>query len=66
MENDYYFHFQVIVPLPVSPALCKALYDFRMSAPDEEGCLAFDKGIYSFCLLKLNVTPIDLLELLKS
>ncbi|XP_039748254.1 E3 ubiquitin-protein ligase SH3RF3 isoform X2 [Pararge aegeria] len=35
---------QVAVPLPVSTALCKALYDFRMSAPDEEGCLAFDKG----------------------
>ncbi|XP_045778195.1 E3 ubiquitin-protein ligase SH3RF1 isoform X2 [Maniola jurtina] len=35
---------QVVVPLPVSTALCKALYDFRMSAPDEEGCLAFDKG----------------------
>ncbi|XP_063831760.1 E3 ubiquitin-protein ligase SH3RF3 [Ostrinia nubilalis] len=35
---------QVIVPLPVPTALCKALYDFRMSAPDEEGCLAFDKG----------------------
>ncbi|CAH0664000.1 unnamed protein product [Spodoptera exigua] len=35
---------QVVVPLPVATALCKALYDFRMSAPDEEGCLAFDKG----------------------
>ncbi|CAK1542728.1 unnamed protein product [Leptosia nina] len=35
---------QVIVPIPTAPALCKALYDFRMSAPDEEGCLAFDKG----------------------
>ncbi|XP_049878265.1 E3 ubiquitin-protein ligase SH3RF1 [Pectinophora gossypiella] len=35
---------QVMVPLPVPTALCKALYDFRMSAPDEEGCLAFDKG----------------------
>ncbi|GBP12549.1 E3 ubiquitin-protein ligase SH3RF1 [Eumeta japonica] len=35
---------QVIVPLPIPMALCKALYDFRMSAPDEEGCLAFDKG----------------------
>ncbi|XP_023948935.1 E3 ubiquitin-protein ligase SH3RF3 isoform X2 [Bicyclus anynana] len=35
---------QIVVPLPVSTALCKALYDFRMSAPDEEGCLAFDKG----------------------
>ncbi|XP_047538755.1 E3 ubiquitin-protein ligase SH3RF1 isoform X1 [Vanessa atalanta] len=35
---------QVVVPLPVPTALCKALYDFRMSAPDEEGCLAFDKG----------------------
>ncbi|KAF9422090.1 hypothetical protein HW555_002111 [Spodoptera exigua] len=34
----------VVVPLPVATALCKALYDFRMSAPDEEGCLAFDKG----------------------
>ncbi|XP_068623029.1 E3 ubiquitin-protein ligase SH3RF1 [Battus philenor] len=35
---------QVVIPLPVPTALCKALYDFRMSAPDEEGCLAFDKG----------------------
>ncbi|XP_013171667.1 PREDICTED: E3 ubiquitin-protein ligase SH3RF1-like isoform X1 [Papilio xuthus] len=35
---------QVVVALPVPTALCKALYDFRMSAPDEEGCLAFDKG----------------------
>ncbi|CAH0719256.1 unnamed protein product, partial [Brenthis ino] len=35
---------QVVVPLPMCTALCKALYDFRMSAPDEEGCLAFDKG----------------------
>ncbi|KAH9635603.1 hypothetical protein HF086_012272 [Spodoptera exigua] len=25
-------------------AYVQALYDFRMSAPDEEGCLAFDKG----------------------
>ncbi|XP_047508020.1 E3 ubiquitin-protein ligase SH3RF1 isoform X3 [Pieris napi] len=37
-------YLQVIVPLAAAPALCKALYDFRMSAPDEEGCLAFDKG----------------------
>ncbi|XP_037976198.2 E3 ubiquitin-protein ligase SH3RF3 isoform X2 [Plutella xylostella] len=35
---------QVLYPLPVPTALCKALYDFKMSAPDEEGCLAFDKG----------------------
>ncbi|RVE46318.1 hypothetical protein evm_009037 [Chilo suppressalis] len=35
---------QIVVPLPIPTALCKALYDFRMSAPDEEGCLAFDKG----------------------
>ncbi|KAJ0172772.1 hypothetical protein K1T71_011911 [Dendrolimus kikuchii] len=35
---------QVVIPLPIPTALCKALYDFRMSAPDEEGCLAFDKG----------------------
>lgn len=37
-------YIQVIVPFPMPTALCKALYDFRMSAPDEEGCLAFDKG----------------------
>ncbi|CAH2055911.1 unnamed protein product, partial [Iphiclides podalirius] len=37
-------HSQVVIPLPTPTALCKALYDFRMSAPDEEGCLAFDKG----------------------
>ncbi|CAH0746393.1 unnamed protein product [Diatraea saccharalis] len=35
---------QIVIPLPIPTALCKALYDFRMSAPDEEGCLAFDKG----------------------
>ncbi|XP_041969621.1 E3 ubiquitin-protein ligase SH3RF3 isoform X2 [Aricia agestis] len=35
---------QVVIPLPSPTALCKALYDFRMSAPDEDGCLAFDRG----------------------
>lgn len=36
---------QVVVPLPVSGSpQCKALYDFHMAPPDEEGCLAFQKG----------------------
>ncbi|XP_044737587.1 E3 ubiquitin-protein ligase SH3RF3 isoform X2 [Chrysoperla carnea] len=35
---------QVIIPLPCHIPQCKALYDFRMSGEDEEGCLAFSKG----------------------
>lgn len=35
---------QIIVPLPPPYPQCTALYDFHMAAPDEEGCLAFNKG----------------------
>lgn len=33
---------QIIIPLPQPQ--CKALYDFRMSPNEEEGCLTFKKG----------------------
>ncbi|XP_077299372.1 SH3 domain containing ring finger posh isoform X2 [Arctopsyche grandis] len=35
---------KIIVPLPPPFPQCTALYDFHMAAPDEEGCLAFNKG----------------------
>ncbi|XP_023725155.1 E3 ubiquitin-protein ligase SH3RF1 isoform X2 [Cryptotermes secundus] len=35
---------QVITPLPSHVPQCKALYDFRMTNDDEEGCLTFNKG----------------------
>ncbi|XP_066999315.2 E3 ubiquitin-protein ligase SH3RF3 [Anabrus simplex] len=35
---------QVISPLPSQIPQCKALYDFRMTNDDEEGCLTFNKG----------------------
>lgn len=35
---------QVITPLPSHIPQCKALYDFRMTNDDEEGCLTFMKG----------------------
>nr|CAD7267991.1 unnamed protein product [Timema shepardi] len=35
---------QVITPLPSHIPQCKALYDFRMTIDDEEGCLTFNKG----------------------
>ncbi|KAJ8934742.1 hypothetical protein NQ318_004970 [Aromia moschata] len=35
---------QIITPLPSHIPQCKALYDFRMTNDEEEGCLAFNKG----------------------
>ncbi|KAB0799850.1 hypothetical protein PPYR_07730 [Photinus pyralis] len=35
---------QVITPLPSNIPQCKALYEFRMTNDDEEGCLTFNKG----------------------
>ncbi|GLH05836.1 Endophilin-A [Gryllus bimaculatus] len=35
---------QVITPLPNQIPQCKALYDFRMTNDDDEGCLTFNKG----------------------
>ncbi|XP_011498297.1 PREDICTED: SH3 domain-containing RING finger protein 3 isoform X2 [Ceratosolen solmsi marchali] len=35
---------QVITPLPPHVPQCKALYDFRMSNDEEDGCLTFNKG----------------------
>ncbi|CAG9759849.1 unnamed protein product [Ceutorhynchus assimilis] len=35
---------QIITPVPSHVPQCKALYDFRMSNDEEEGCLAFGKG----------------------
>ena len=34
---------QVMTPLPSHIPQCKALYDFRMTNDDEEGCLTFNK-----------------------
>ncbi|XP_049825851.1 E3 ubiquitin-protein ligase SH3RF1 isoform X3 [Aethina tumida] len=34
----------VITPIPSHMPQCKALYDFRMTNDEEEGCLAFRKG----------------------
>jgi hypothetical protein len=34
---------QVVTPLPSHIPQCKALYDFRMTNDDEEGCLTFNK-----------------------
>ncbi|KAG5894443.1 hypothetical protein JTB14_014892 [Gonioctena quinquepunctata] len=35
---------QIITPVPSHIPQCKALYDFRMTNDEEEGCLAFNKG----------------------
>lgn len=35
---------QIITPVPSNVPQCKALYDFRMTNDDEEGCLTFSKG----------------------
>ncbi|XP_008204006.1 E3 ubiquitin-protein ligase SH3RF3 isoform X2 [Nasonia vitripennis] len=35
---------QVMTPLPPHVPQCKALYDFRMSNDEEDGCLTFNKG----------------------
>lgn len=40
----FFFNFQIMIPLPSIIPQCKALYDFRMTGEDEEGCLAFSKG----------------------
>lgn len=32
-----------MTPLPPHVPQCKALYDFRMSNDDEDGCLTFNK-----------------------
>jgi E3 ubiquitin-protein ligase SH3RF len=50
------FFLQVITPLPSHIPQCKALYDFRMTNDDEEGCLTFNKvcGILPYCVLSCN------------
>ncbi|KAF4523814.1 hypothetical protein B566_EDAN008049 [Ephemera danica] len=35
---------EVLTPLPSPVPQCKALYDFRMTTDEEEGCLTFSKG----------------------
>ncbi|XP_045480233.1 E3 ubiquitin-protein ligase SH3RF3 isoform X2 [Harmonia axyridis] len=35
---------QIITPVPSHLPQCKALYDFRMTNDEEEGCLVFKKG----------------------
>ncbi|XP_034952634.1 E3 ubiquitin-protein ligase SH3RF3 isoform X3 [Chelonus insularis] len=35
---------QVMTPLPPHVPQCKALYDFRMTNDEEDGCLTFNKG----------------------
>ncbi|KAK9870040.1 hypothetical protein WA026_006135 [Henosepilachna vigintioctopunctata] len=35
---------QIVTPVPSHLPQCKALYDFRMSNDEEEGCLTFKKG----------------------
>lgn len=44
---------QVVTPLPSHIPQCKALYDFRMTNDDEEGCLTFNKvsGILLYCVV---------------
>lgn len=32
-----------MTPLPPHVPQCKALYDFRMTTDDEDGCLTFNK-----------------------
>ncbi|XP_051166366.1 E3 ubiquitin-protein ligase SH3RF3 isoform X2 [Leptopilina boulardi] len=57
IDNNWYFgecgtnhgvfplsYIQVMTPLPPHVPQCKALYDFRMSNDDEDGCLTFNKG----------------------
>ncbi|XP_058798948.1 E3 ubiquitin-protein ligase SH3RF3 isoform X2 [Phymastichus coffea] len=57
IDNNWYFgecgtnhgvfplsYVQVMTPLPPHVPQCKALYDFRMSNDDEDGCLTFNKG----------------------
>ncbi|XP_043275279.1 E3 ubiquitin-protein ligase SH3RF3-like isoform X2 [Venturia canescens] len=57
IDNNWYFgdcgtnhgvfplsYVQVITPLPPHVPQCKALYDFRMTNDEEDGCLTFNKG----------------------
>ncbi|XP_035722371.1 E3 ubiquitin-protein ligase SH3RF3-like isoform X2 [Vespa mandarinia] len=57
IDNNWYFgecgtshgvfplsYVQVMTPLPPHVPQCKALYDFRMTTDDEDGCLTFNKG----------------------
>ncbi|XP_046748294.1 E3 ubiquitin-protein ligase SH3RF3-like isoform X2 [Diprion similis] len=57
IDNNWYFgecgnshgvfplsYVQVMTPLPPHVPQCKALYDFRMTNDDEDGCLTFNKG----------------------
>ncbi|XP_023288307.1 SH3 domain-containing RING finger protein 3 isoform X2 [Orussus abietinus] len=57
IDNNWYFgesssshgvfplsYIQVVTPLPPHIPQCKALYDFRMTNDEEEGCLTFNKG----------------------
>jgi hypothetical protein len=42
-----------MTPLPSPVPQCKALYDFKMSSEEEEGCLAFKK--VGMCMMKKYV-----------
>ncbi|XP_017756402.1 PREDICTED: SH3 domain-containing RING finger protein 3-like isoform X3 [Eufriesea mexicana] len=57
IDNNWYFgesanshgvfplsYVQVMAPLTPDVPQCKALYDFRMTNDDEDGCLTFNKG----------------------
>ncbi|XP_011297754.1 SH3 domain-containing RING finger protein 3 isoform X3 [Fopius arisanus] len=57
IDNNWYFgecganhgvfplsYVQVMTPLPPHVPQCKALYDFRMTNDEEDGCLTFNKG----------------------
>ncbi|XP_018343767.1 PREDICTED: SH3 domain-containing RING finger protein 3 isoform X3 [Trachymyrmex septentrionalis] len=57
IDNNWYFgecgnnhgvfplsYVQVMTPLTPHVPQCKALYDFRMTHDDEDGCLTFNKG----------------------
>ncbi|KAL0125841.1 hypothetical protein PUN28_004714 [Cardiocondyla obscurior] len=57
IDNNWYFgecgnnhgvfplsYVQVMTPLTPHVPQCKALYDFRMTNDDEDGCLTFNKG----------------------
>ncbi|XP_014219417.1 SH3 domain-containing RING finger protein 3 isoform X2 [Copidosoma floridanum] len=57
IDNNWYFgecgtshgvfplsYVQVMTPIPPHVPQCKALYDFRMSNDEEDGCLTFNKG----------------------
>ncbi|XP_044003201.1 E3 ubiquitin-protein ligase SH3RF3 isoform X2 [Aphidius gifuensis] len=57
IDNNWYFgesggnygvfplsYIQVMTPLPPHVPQCKAMYDFRMTNDEEDGCLTFNKG----------------------